>query len=148
MQNDEVEETTMSATDSVFRWTEAYSVNIARLDKQHQKLFETMSQIDEALRSGEPETRIDQILDSLISNTFAHFSTEECLMEKHGFPGLAEHQAEHAAFREEIAGFVIDRKNRPGVSVDTLFYTQSWLKQHLLHVDNKYVAYLNERGVR
>lgn len=141
------EDKTMPVADSLFRWTEVYSVNIARLDKQHQKLFNLMSELDGAFRSGEEAARIDQITDSLISNAFALFVTEESLMEKHGFPGLAEHQAAHAAFREEIAGFVIDRKIRPGVPVDVLFYTQDWLKQHVLNFDKKYVGFLNERGV-
>ncbi len=137
----------MPVADSLFRWTEVYSVNIARLDKQHQKLFEIMSEMDEAFRSGQDAARADHIMDNLVGNMFAHFATEESLMEKHGFPGLAEHQAAHAAFREEIAGFVVNRKIRPGVPVDVLFYTQDWLKQHVLNFDKKYVAYLNERGV-
>ena len=137
----------MSAGESLFRWTEAYSVNIARLDKQHQKLFDTMSQLDEALRSGQKALRVDQIVNSLVGNAFSQFAIEESLMEKFGFPDLAEHKLKHAVFREKIAIFLIERNIRPDVAVDILFYTQDWWKQHLLHVDKKYSAYFNERGV-
>jgi hemerythrin len=137
----------MPVAHNLFHWTEAYSVHIARLDKQHQRLFELMSELDAGLRSGQAASRLDQIMNSLVGNAFAHFVTEESLMEKHGFPELAEHQAAHAAFREEIAGFMIDQKLRSGIPVDILFYTQSWMKQHVLNFDKKYVAYLNERGV-
>lgn len=137
----------MSAAESLFGWNDAYSVNIARLDKQHQKLFDTMSQLDEALRSGQKTPRVDQIVDNLVSNAFSQFAIEEALMEKFGFPGLAEHKLKHAIFREKIVTFLIERKVRPDVAVDILFYTQDWWKQHLLHVDKKYSAYFNERGV-
>jgi hemerythrin len=137
----------MPVAESLFRWNEAYSMNIARLDKQNQKVFEIMSQLDEAFRTGESVPRIGQILDALVNNAFAHFSAEELLMEKHGFPGLASHQAKHAEFREQIVTFLVERKVRPDVAVDILLYTQNWWKQHLLTVDKKCGAYLNEHGV-
>jgi hemerythrin len=137
----------MPVAGNLFRWTDAYRVNIARLDKQNQKLFDLMSQLDEAFRAREAPSRIDHIVDSLVHNAFGHFSTEESLMEKHDFPGLPQHRAEHAAFREAIATFLIERRVRPEVAVDVLFFTQDWLKQHMQNFDKKYVGYLHERGV-
>jgi hypothetical protein len=42
----------MTVATSPFHWTEAYSMNIFLLDKQHQKLFDTVNELDQALRAG------------------------------------------------------------------------------------------------
>ena len=53
----------MPDTKCVFRWTEAYSVNVEVLDQQHQELFEVVNELEQALRVGEGMVAIDRILD-------------------------------------------------------------------------------------
>lgn len=134
---------------STFRWTNAYSVNIADLDRQHQKLFETMNELDQALRRGQGKAALDPILEKLADYAHVHFAAEESLMEDHSFPGLAPHRAEHDAFREKIALFLAQHKaGKSGVPVSLLLFVQGWLKQHLQNTDKKYTAFLNARGVQ
>ena len=42
----------MSDTKYVFRWTDMYKVNVAVLDQQHQGLFDTVNELERALRVG------------------------------------------------------------------------------------------------
>ena len=139
----------MPVAASTFRWTEAYQVNIALLDHQHQKLFDTVNELDQALRAGEGNSAVEQVLDKLVEYALVHFAAEESLMRKHDFPGLPTHRTQHELFRHQIAAYLLDHKAaKPGVPVSLLFFMQAWLKQHVLTTDKQYSAFLNARGVR
>jgi hemerythrin len=138
----------MSHVTCVFRWTDAYRVNIAVLDQQHQELFDVVNGLERALRVGEGNAAIDQILDRLMTYAGLHFAAEESLMERHEFPGLSTHRIQHEMFRNKMMAFLEKhRAAKPGVSVELLLFLQTWLKTHVLKTDKQYSAFLNARGV-
>ena len=139
----------MPAAGSTFRWTEDCSVQIALLDQQHQTLFDTINELDHALRLGAGNASVDAVLQKLVQYTASHFTAEEALMAQHSFPGLSTHQAEHDRFRGKIAQFLEEhRAGKAGVPVSLLFFMQSWLKRHVLKTDKQYSSFLTARGVR
>lgn len=139
----------MAEAKCVFRWTDEYRVNIAVLDQQHQGLFDTVNELERALRVGEGNATIDQILDQLVTYAGLHFVAEESLMERHDFPGLSTHRLQHEMFRKQIATFLEKhRAGKSGVAVELLLFMQTWLKSHVLKIDKRYSAFLNARGIR
>ena len=138
----------MSDGKCVFCWTEAYPVNVAVLDQQHQELFDTVNQLERALRVGEGNAAIDEILDRLMTYAGLHFAAEESLMERHEFPGSSTHRIQHEMFRKKMMSFLEKhRAAKAGVAVELLLFLQTWLKQHVLKTDKQYTAFLNARGV-
>jgi hemerythrin-like metal-binding protein len=132
-----------------FRWTEAFRVNIAILDQQHQQLIDTINQLDQALRKGEGKAALEPVLDKLVEYALVHFAAEESLMEQHDFPGLSTHRAQHEEFRKRLDEYLKAHKaGKPGVPVSLLFFMKDWLKEHVLKTDKLYSAFLNARGVR
>ena len=130
-----------------FRWTEAYSVRIASLDKEHQGLFQTIGELNTALATGEGNEALVPILQKLSEYTVTHFTAEEILMEKHKFPGLATHRAQHKVFCDRIATSMEDfEAGKSGVPVTLAFFLLNWLKEHVQTADKQYSRYLNERG--
>ena len=139
----------MSVASRTFHWTDAYRVNIAVLDRQHQKLFDVVNELDEALKTGEGDSVLDAILQNLLDYALTHFVSEESLMQRYSYPNLASHRVQHEMFRKKMVAFMEDhRTGKPGVPVALLLFMQDWLKQHLLLTDKLYSAYLNARGVR
>ncbi|HKV79993.1 MAG TPA: bacteriohemerythrin [Candidatus Sulfotelmatobacter sp.] len=139
----------MSDTKCVFRWTDIYKVNVAILDQQHQALFDTVNELERALRVGEGNAVIDGILDRLMTYAGLHFAAEESLMERHNFPGLSTHQIQHEMFRKKMTTLLErQRSAKAGVAVELLLFLQSWLKKHVLRTDKQYSAFLNARGVQ
>lgn len=138
----------MSAGTGTFRWTEAYRVNVAELDRQHQDLFDAINELDLALSTGEGDVVIASLLEKLMKYAEDHFAAEEALMEKHGFPGLSTHRAQHKVFRHKIAIFLASHKaHKASVPVSLLLFLREWLKDHLLKTDKQYSAFFNARGV-
>jgi len=138
----------MSDANCVFRWTDTYKVNISVLDRQHQELFDTVNELERALRVGKGNAAVDGILDRLVTYAGLHFAAEESLMERHDFPGLSTHRRQHEMFREKMMSFLEKHRTaKAGVSVELLLFLQNWLKGHVLRTDKQYSAFLNARGV-
>ena len=70
----------------MFEWK--YSVNIASIDAQHQKLFAIADELHEAMRNGQAGPVLAKTLDRLVQYTKTHFANEEGLMKIHGYPGI------------------------------------------------------------
>ena len=139
----------MHASAVTFRWTEVYRVNIAAMDEQHKKLFQTVNELDHALRGGQGNAAVEPILGRLIEYATVHFESEESLMKEHDFPGLSTHRTQHLMFRQTIQKFLEQHQaGSTGVPVSLLMFLQTWLKQHVLKTDKLYSAYLNARGVK
>ena len=139
----------MPDTKCVFRWTEAYSVNVEVLDQQHQELFEVVNELEQALRVGEGMVAIDRILDKLVTYAGVHFAAEESLLERHKFPGLPIHRIQHDMFRKMVLTYIEKhRAAKSGVAVEVLLFLQNWLKQHVQKTDKQYSTFLNQRGIR
>jgi hemerythrin len=139
----------MPATIPTLRWTEKYSVNIAALDRQHQRFFATVNELNGALANGEGRAASMKVLSALSEYATNHFAAEEALMAEYKFPGLAAHRVTHEKFIQSIKQFTEDhRAGKPGAPVSMMLYLQAWLKQHLLGEDKLYVDFLNARGVR
>lgn len=139
----------MNALPQAFGWSEQYAVNIAALDLQHQSLFATVDQLNEALAAGEGAEVTDSVLAKLLRYADIHFKAEEALLEQHQFPGLYEHKVEHKKFTEQVVRLLARfKRNDPGVPGALMCFMESWLKQHVMKTDMEYSSHLTERGVR
>jgi hemerythrin len=130
------------------RWDQSYSVNVAELDLQHQRLFHTVAELEHALSKGSSDAIINEILKKVVSHSIEHFATEEALMQEHGFPGLAAHCHEHNLLSQELTQFNLSNMaGRPGIPAALLDFLQTWLREHILKSDKQYSDFLNARGV-
>jgi hemerythrin len=129
-------------------WTDRYSVNIAELDEQHQRLFRLIDELNRALAAGRGEIAVDDILRKLVEYTIVHFATEEQLMDQHGYPGFSAHRFEHNVLTEKITSLQIEhRAGKPGVAAALALFLQRWLEEHILKTDRQYSQFLNAKGV-
>jgi hemerythrin-like metal-binding protein len=139
----------MPVTTETFHWTEAYSVNIAALDEQHRRLFNTLNELHRALQTGDGVAALKTVLQKLTNYAAEHFAAEEALMAQYDFPGLSTHRDRHEEFRDKLAEFMdAHSAAKAGAPVTVLLYLQDWLKNHLLKTDKQYSNFLNARGVR
>jgi hemerythrin-like metal-binding protein len=135
--------------DRLFRWDPSYSVNIAELDRQHQQLFRTLVELDQALQNGTADSIIEVVLENLIQYTIRHFAAEENLMQKHGFPGLSAHRYDHQLLAQKLTKFNLSqRAGHPEIPSNLLPFLKAWWQDHVLKTDKEYSEFLNARGIR
>jgi hemerythrin-like metal-binding protein len=129
-------------------WNRACSVGVMAMDDQHAILMDTMNDLRIALANGSDRKQAGELLERLLEFTRMHFASEEQLMEQSGFPGLAEHRAEHTNFLAKMqdsahrAQHCEDMQMRP-----LLCFLSDWYFEHIEGLDREYSPWLNERGI-
>ncbi len=68
-------------------WTTDLSVGVKQFDDEHKELINIINMLNTAIISDDPKSHLEKILSNLAKYTRNHFSHEEELMEKHGYPG-------------------------------------------------------------
>ena len=133
---------------AIIVWTEDFSVKVKKIDEQHHKLVDFTNELHEAMLKGKSREILNQIINGLVDYTVIHFSTEETLLEKYNYPGLAIQKKEHASFVKKVSEFQDGIKNQKfGLSIEIMTFLSDWRKNHINGSDKNYSAFLNENGV-
>ncbi|HXE96883.1 MAG TPA: bacteriohemerythrin [Dongiaceae bacterium] len=133
---------------ALIEWSPAYSVKVKKIDEQHKKLVDLINQLHGAMKSGQGNTLIGIVLQSLVSYTCTHFADEIRLLQANAYPDLARHQAEHDKFVKQVVEF--QQKFQDGSAMLTmtiLSFLKDWLVTHIQGEDKKYSPFLNAKGI-
>lgn len=77
------------------RWTDSLSVGINSIDNQHNKLIDLINTLFSEMNSGTSKHAVSTALAKLIEYTGSHFTFEEDLFAKHGYPEQNAHMEMH-----------------------------------------------------
>ena len=141
-----------------FKWDDNFSVGVAELNQQHQRLIDLINELYEvAQQSRDGNTlasAVDEletmgaVLDELIEYTQYHFATEERYMAECDYPEYEEHKRAHAKFVDRIQAFKRDFDEGKALrSTGITEFLQDWWKGHILAVDKKYGPPFNAKGL-
>lgn len=132
----------------LFQWNDSFSVGVKEADEQHKMLIATLNELHEAMMNREAKEVLGGILKGMADYVGVHFSFEEDLMKKHGFPGLAEHKKTHQAFVEKVGEFMEKfEKGSLMLSMEVMNFLKDWLKDHIKGTDQKYSEFFKQKGV-
>lgn len=133
---------------SLFQWQKEYSVQVKKMDNQHQRLFNIADKVCQAVQSGYRPQLVAKVLLFLINYTKTHFDEEEALLKLYGYPSFDEHKAQHQQLINQIDE--IQRQlseGRLGEDFSLSEFFKSWIVNHIFNEDKKYGKFLNEKGV-
>jgi hemerythrin len=133
-----------------FVWTDEMSVGVAAIDEQHRRLIDMIAAFYAAIAEKTPAREaLAQLLRGLVGYTHYHFTTEERLMERSGFPAASAHREQHAAFASKV-GDMSERVARGQLvlSIEATLYLREWLTQHILMSDKQLGRHLGQHDVR
>lgn len=133
----------------LIKWDASFSVNVAEIDNQHQKLVSLINQLDAAMRQGKGREVLDKTIAELITYALTHFKTEETYFEKFGYPDKDDHIKEHREFSQKVAAFKkgMDER-RLGLTIEVMDFLSNWLTNHIKGTDKKYSLFFNEQGLK
>lgn len=118
-------------------WTEELHLGIDEVDKQHEKLAESVNNIYQLYIKPTKENELLDEVDSLIELFKQHFNTEHDLFEKYNVSNKQEQYQEHDKILTEILEI---REKRLSILVKTIFINQVllyYLKTHLIEEDRE-----------
>lgn len=115
----------------VVEWRDAFKVNIPQVDKEHHRLFMLIKALN--LQS------VEQTVEELLEYVVTHFSNEQALMEKSGYPAFAEHLKLHEEFAAHVADFLGSDESWTEVRVHEIRrYLNKWLIGHIMTHDLRF----------
>jgi hemerythrin-like metal-binding protein len=138
----------MEAHVALLTWNHACTVGVRAMDDQHGILMDTMNELRLAVVRGLGREQVSEVLDRLIEFTRMHFSSEELLMEKHLFPGRAEHRAEHQHILAQIlqSSHRVQHSEQMQMRSLLCFLRESYT-EHIEGMDREYGPWMNDHGV-
>jgi hemerythrin len=134
---------------ALIQWTSIFSVNVAEIDKQHQKLIALINSLNDAMKQGKGKESLAGIIDELSNYAANHFAFEEKYFDKFGYPAAASHKLEHTNFAKKVSEF----KNgfdsgRLALTIEVMAFLKDWLQNHIQGIDKKYSSFFNEKGLK
>ena len=129
-------------------WDPTLALGVPDLDRQHKEFFARVDSLVHAIRNGFSRDEVGRTLAFLGSYAATHFAAEEALMRTVGFPGLAEHQSEHAGFDREMKALKAEYQRDgacPSLILRVNVQVSGWLREHICRTDRELAAFLRER---
>ena len=90
---------------ALIQWDGSFSVNVAEIDKQHQKLVALINNLNDAMKQGKGKEVLGKILGELFTYAGSHFATEEKYFDRFAYPAAASHKLEHSDFVKKVSEF-------------------------------------------
>ncbi len=133
----------------ILEWKDEYSVGVRQIDGEHQNLVEMLNYAYDSIVEGKEQEVLIEIVADMKSYAAEHFSSEEALMKKNGYPYLKEHKIMHDDFIIKAA--MTDKALSSGKSADpteVFRFLADWLKNHIMVTDKKVGKHLNSKGAQ
>ncbi len=140
--------TPLKAFTELIQWGPEFSVGIQEIDYQHKVLVRLINVIHQADQEGKKITDFEDLLETLVNYTIAHFNYEEDLMEKVGYANIGPHKAIHKEFLKGVGEFLADfRAGRTSVE-QLMEILKKWLVNHIQKTDTEYTEPAHQAGIR
>lgn len=128
---------------SSVKWTQELSLNNENIDEQHKKLFALTNELIMHSDADAHSEIINETLYELLQYVDIHFSEEEEMLEKVGYPKLEEHKKIHRSFTKKIAMFCRDVvRGKAHIAEELLVFLTGWIYQHTSIDDQDYKNYI------
>lgn len=130
----------------MFEWDNDYKIGIAEIDGEHLVLFSLLNQLEVNINSDKTGECIEDVLSALLSYVGFHFDNERQLMERSGYPALAEHLREHSAFVEKVHDMQAEASPPLARALRLRQFVLDWLLAHILGSDAAYARFATTNG--
>ncbi len=115
----------------VIEWRDGFKIGVAQVDQEHRHLFTLVRALN--LQS------VDQTVDELLDYVVTHFSNEQELMEKSGYPAFEQHLKLHEEFAAKVADFLASDTQWTEERVQELRrFLNKWLIGHIMTHDLRF----------
>ncbi len=124
----------------VIEWRDGFKIGVGQVDQEHRHLFTLVRALN--LDS------VDQTVEELLDYVVTHFSNEQELMEKSGYPAFEQHLKLHEEFGAQVADFLGNGEAWTEERVQELRrFLNKWLIGHIMTHDLRFGKwYANQRG--
>lgn len=130
-------------------WKEEYSVGVKKIDEQHKKMLNLISELKELLYEVDNTNEMRDLIQELIDYGRYHFATEESYFEQTNYPKKLTHQAYHGDYNEKISEFQqkYSKEKTVKIAFEIADFLEEWWINHIRYEDMKYMDWFKEHGI-
>lgn len=126
-------------TPFVIEWRDGFKIGVAQVDQEHRHLFTLVRALN--LDS------VDQTVEELLDYVVTHFSNEQELMEKSGYPAFEQHLKLHEEFASQVADFLGSGAVWTEDRIQELRrFLNKWLIGHIMTHDLRFGKWFASKG--
>ncbi len=130
-------------------WDDSFSTGVSLFDQQHQRLFDMVNELHDAMQQKRSKDAIGSILNGLAEYTVNHFGDEERLFAQTSYPDEARHKALHKNLVDQVVELIGKFKRGEALMTqEVIIFLKDWLVNHIKGVDRNYGPHLNRNGIR
>jgi len=134
--------------ENLLEWKEEYAMGFEQIDSQHRKIFNIINNLNAALKEQHGKDVIADTLNELVQYADYHFKYEEVMFAEFHYEGSVEHIAEHNAYCEKMARFILENKETNTLPYRVLDFLIEWWTDHITGSDREYIQCFKEHGVK
>lgn len=127
-------------------WRSDFEIGVLEVDGQHREIFARFDQLLHAIDAGKGKEEVVKTLNFLDEYTRYHFSREEALQQRYGYPHIEMHRAEHQHFIDTLnaihAKYLLSGSS-DAVVKQTSQALQEWLINHICNIDRALAPFLD-----
>jgi hemerythrin len=124
--------------EGMMEWKSEYDIGVDSVDKQHRQLVQMISRLETSSSTDTENREMGNALKFLVDYTNQHFSEEEALMIKVGFPEYDRQKTLHKDFFQKVMEVLLRVKKGESISPRELIdFLSKWLVDHILDEDKK-----------
>lgn len=128
------------------KWGPELDIGMPEVNRQHLRLVALINELHRTLNGNYGLEAVKRIVQGLVDYTANHFTYEEELFERFGYPQTKEHKEKHA----KLVGQVIEFQRRVGrgedVADELMAFLKSWLINHIQKSDKEYTHFMLSHG--
>lgn len=89
-------------------WSADFELGSESIDRAHRDLSREVANLAQAVNSHAPVAVVNECLADLFQAWLEHCRIEQAEMERHGYPGMAEHSTEHLELTKLLAEVIFE----------------------------------------
>jgi len=129
-------------------WDNSYSVGVKELDDQHRKMIEFINDLELGMQASDSRDSMVKVLNGLVAYTKDHFANEEFYFRQFDYDKTEDHIQEHLKLISEVQGLVYKFELREALDQNKVMeFLKTWLVDHILGADKKYVDCFSRNGL-
>ena len=122
-------------------WKAEFETGVEEIDLQHRYFLRLINRLGEELATAKDERYRQCLLDELAKYATFHFVSEENIMFKFAYPGLAEHARLHWSLLDRLSSRATGRPVE-----ELLDFLTEWFAEHTTKEDHLIGEYLADTG--
>lgn len=136
------------AVDLKYELTKDLMTGNSTIDQEHRELFAAVNNMMDACAKGQGRSTIEPTMKFLLDYVNKHFTHEEELHQKSGFPDLAAHKQFHAGYAKKLRELAaaIPATGPTITDVGNINQHIGVLVSHIRSTDKKLGAFLTQKG--